>query len=387
MGALAALRTLIDGATRAGTVSSLPGATLALFGDEGHYNVHAVPLEPRFAEARLLLVIEDLSAAALARGSALARREAGHHRHARGRRRARDRHAARRDPRARRVHPRQARRQRRAAQRAGSSIIIEQIDVSARPSASCSTSRARGPSAAVAPVRAGAGRARRRELSLRPAAQGGARRRRAADGCRRWPADPRQLQQVLVNLLMNALDACAAGRPRHRRARAARRRPACEIAVARRRLRHPARAPAVGASIRSSPPRSAARAPASASPSPPTSSRTTAAARHRQRTVGRGTTVRVAGLRARPRTRMKRANARILVVDDDARWPTSSPTSSATPATHAESPAVGAEAIAALRQKAGVRRRHHRPAHGRRRRPRRARRRARRRPDAAGASS
>ena len=31
-------------------------------GDGGRYNVHAVPLEPRFAEARLLIVVEDLSA-------------------------------------------------------------------------------------------------------------------------------------------------------------------------------------------------------------------------------------------------------------------------------------------------------------------------------------
>jgi signal transduction histidine kinase len=59
--ALERLRALIDGAGASRTVTSLPGATLSLFGVDGRYSVHAVPLEPRFAEARMLLVIEDLS--------------------------------------------------------------------------------------------------------------------------------------------------------------------------------------------------------------------------------------------------------------------------------------------------------------------------------------
>ena len=59
--ALERLRALIDGAAASRTVASLPGATLSLFGVDGRYSVHAVPLEPRFAEARLLLVLEDLS--------------------------------------------------------------------------------------------------------------------------------------------------------------------------------------------------------------------------------------------------------------------------------------------------------------------------------------
>ena len=59
--ALARLEKLIGEAQRSGAVASLPGATLALFGSDGRYSVHAVPLEPRFAEAQILVVIEDLS--------------------------------------------------------------------------------------------------------------------------------------------------------------------------------------------------------------------------------------------------------------------------------------------------------------------------------------
>ncbi|MDB4964690.1 MAG: Sensor protein of zinc sigma-54-dependent two-component system [Myxococcales bacterium] len=55
------LAALVDEARASGGVVSLPGATLALFGADGRYSVHAVPLEPRFAESQLLLVIEDLS--------------------------------------------------------------------------------------------------------------------------------------------------------------------------------------------------------------------------------------------------------------------------------------------------------------------------------------
>ncbi len=48
-------------ASRDGQVQSLFGEPLALFGEEGPYNLHAVPLEPRFPDARVLLVVEDLS--------------------------------------------------------------------------------------------------------------------------------------------------------------------------------------------------------------------------------------------------------------------------------------------------------------------------------------
>lgn len=42
-------------------VKSLFGERVALFGEEGQYTLHAVPLESRFPDARLVLVIEDLS--------------------------------------------------------------------------------------------------------------------------------------------------------------------------------------------------------------------------------------------------------------------------------------------------------------------------------------
>jgi two-component system, NtrC family, sensor histidine kinase HydH len=59
--ALDRIDALIGSARTSGAVASLPGATLALFGADGRYSVHAVPLEPRYADAQLLVVIEDLS--------------------------------------------------------------------------------------------------------------------------------------------------------------------------------------------------------------------------------------------------------------------------------------------------------------------------------------
>jgi signal transduction histidine kinase len=44
-----------------GRVRSLHGEPLSLFGEKGHYNVHAVPLEQSDEEVRTLLVLEDLS--------------------------------------------------------------------------------------------------------------------------------------------------------------------------------------------------------------------------------------------------------------------------------------------------------------------------------------
>lgn len=48
-------------ARASGQVRSLFGERLALFGEEGQYNLHAVPLDERAGEARELLVIEDVS--------------------------------------------------------------------------------------------------------------------------------------------------------------------------------------------------------------------------------------------------------------------------------------------------------------------------------------
>lgn len=55
------LRLLLESTLRSGKVRSLFGEHLNLFGEEGQYNLHAVPLEPRFQETRALLVFEDLS--------------------------------------------------------------------------------------------------------------------------------------------------------------------------------------------------------------------------------------------------------------------------------------------------------------------------------------
>ena len=58
---VARLSSLIAGARTSGRVRSLPGERLALFGEEGQYSLHAVPLEPRFPDTRVLLVVEDVS--------------------------------------------------------------------------------------------------------------------------------------------------------------------------------------------------------------------------------------------------------------------------------------------------------------------------------------
>ncbi|MGQ0505931.1 MAG: sensor histidine kinase, partial [Myxococcaceae bacterium] len=55
------LNTLSELALRSGRVQSLLGERMSLFGEEGRYNIHIVPLESKFPEARSLLVIEDLS--------------------------------------------------------------------------------------------------------------------------------------------------------------------------------------------------------------------------------------------------------------------------------------------------------------------------------------
>jgi two-component system, NtrC family, sensor histidine kinase HydH len=52
---------LVGAAARESRVRSLLGEPLALFGEEGQYSIHAVPLEARDPEVRTLLVVEDLS--------------------------------------------------------------------------------------------------------------------------------------------------------------------------------------------------------------------------------------------------------------------------------------------------------------------------------------
>jgi two-component system, NtrC family, sensor histidine kinase HydH len=51
----------VEAARSSGLVRSIHGERIALFGEEGQYNLHAVPLDPRFEQARALLVIEDVS--------------------------------------------------------------------------------------------------------------------------------------------------------------------------------------------------------------------------------------------------------------------------------------------------------------------------------------
>jgi signal transduction histidine kinase len=55
------IESLVSGARESGTARSLFGEALSLFGEDGSYNIHAVPLEPRFPDARVLVVVEDLS--------------------------------------------------------------------------------------------------------------------------------------------------------------------------------------------------------------------------------------------------------------------------------------------------------------------------------------
>jgi signal transduction histidine kinase len=57
----ARLRQLVEAARASGRVRTLYGEQMALFGHEGQYSLHAVPLEQRFPDARTLLVIEDVS--------------------------------------------------------------------------------------------------------------------------------------------------------------------------------------------------------------------------------------------------------------------------------------------------------------------------------------
>lgn len=63
--ALARLQGLLKTAKTTRTTCSAFGEHFQLFGREGQYTVHVVPLEPRFADASHLVVIEDLSEVAL----------------------------------------------------------------------------------------------------------------------------------------------------------------------------------------------------------------------------------------------------------------------------------------------------------------------------------
>jgi signal transduction histidine kinase len=55
------LESLVTAAAQSGKSVTLSGEALALFGEEGRYQIHAVPLERRDPEVQVLLVLEDLS--------------------------------------------------------------------------------------------------------------------------------------------------------------------------------------------------------------------------------------------------------------------------------------------------------------------------------------
>jgi len=203
------LTALVVSANASQAVQSIHGEQLALFGSEGQYSVHAVPLGTAFDEARSMLVFEDVSevrslesqllraeklatigvlAAGLAHeigtplGIVRARAEyvlgklgAGH------------------------------------GQARGVSVIIDQIDrVTRTIRQMLDFSRVRP--AAVRPVAMTQVatwlqevlryEAQRRQVSLRV---------EVPEGLPDVSADPDQLQQVLLNLVMNACDACREG--------------------------------------------------------------------------------------------------------------------------------------------------------------------------------
>jgi two-component system, NtrC family, sensor histidine kinase HydH len=202
------LRALVDEALASQQVVSAHGESLRLFGDEGQYNVHAVPLEAGFEDARVLLVIEDVSmlrsletqllrseklstvgvlAAGIAhevgtplgvvRGRAeLAQRKLG------------DGHPV----------------------AAGQKIIIEQIDKVTRTIRQL-LDFARTDTADVREVPGGAALEAVRELLGYEAERRGVGLEVDVAELPPLVADPDQLQQVLVNLVMNALDACERG--------------------------------------------------------------------------------------------------------------------------------------------------------------------------------
>ncbi|MBI2895743.1 MAG: PAS domain-containing protein [Deltaproteobacteria bacterium] len=203
------VHSLVRSARQEGRTLSHFGERLALFGDPGQYNLHAVPLEPRFAEASALVVIEDLSevrslqsqllrAEKLSTVGVLAAGIAHEIGTPLGVVRGRAEYV---QSKLGQGHP----------QSDGIRVIIEQIDAVTRTIRQLlDFSRVRP--AAVRPVAIGPVarsvaellhfEASRRNVTITVG---------EASGREAVSADPDQLQQVLVNLVMNALDACASG--------------------------------------------------------------------------------------------------------------------------------------------------------------------------------
>jgi signal transduction histidine kinase len=203
------LSELVEAAARESRVRSLLGEPLALFGEEGQYNIHAVPLEARDPEVRTLLVVEDLSnlraletqllrAEKLATVGVLAAGIAHEIGTPLGVVRGRAEYVL---GKLGAAH----------AQAAGIGVMIEQIDRVSRTIRQLLDFSRLQPAAVQPVVLAPLTRDVCELLRLE------AERRRVRieldipEGLPALAADPDQLQQVLVNLTLNACDACGPG--------------------------------------------------------------------------------------------------------------------------------------------------------------------------------